>query len=181
MVFVPTDSNMKETPALIYIQSLSWYLKQGGCPDQPWNLQRSVVQQNPEEKQQDLSTRNTRESARSSSTDSHVDLEKATTLHDSSHPSIVDTDALRRFASRATAVSRTRTQGTDGYSAFNVEEEQEEDNFNEVPIQASPQTSQKSAFEVRWDGPNDPECPRNFGKGKKWAIVLITSAGSLCL
>lgn len=36
-------------------------------------------------------------------------------------------------------------------------------------------------YEVRWDGDSDPLNPRNFGKAKKWLIVLVVSAGSTCV
>ena len=37
------------------------------------------------------------------------------------------------------------------------------------------------AFEVQWDGDNDPMNPRSMGKARKWVIVLIVSASSLCV
>ena|SRR5947207_7917968 len=40
---------------------------------------------------------------------------------------------------------------------------------------------EEDEFEVYWDGDDDPLCPRNKKKWKKWAIVLIVSASSLCV
>jgi multidrug resistance protein len=37
------------------------------------------------------------------------------------------------------------------------------------------------AFEVSWDGDDDPACPHNFPKWRKWSQVLITSSTSLCV
>ena len=36
-------------------------------------------------------------------------------------------------------------------------------------------------FEVHWDGDNDPMNPRSMSKARKWVIVLIVSATSLCV
>jgi hypothetical protein len=36
-------------------------------------------------------------------------------------------------------------------------------------------------YEVSFEGLHDPLNPRGFGKAKKWAIVLICSATSLCV
>ena len=39
----------------------------------------------------------------------------------------------------------------------------------------------EKAFEVQWDGDNDPMNPRSMGRARKWVIVLIVSASSLCV
>ena len=36
-------------------------------------------------------------------------------------------------------------------------------------------------FEVGWDGEDDPLNPRSMSTGRKWLIVLIVSASSLCV
>jgi len=40
----------------------------------------------------------------------------------------------------------------------------------------------KDPFEVRWDhGDNDPMNPRSMSMARKWVVVLIVSASSLCV
>lgn len=36
-------------------------------------------------------------------------------------------------------------------------------------------------FEVKWDGPNDPGCPKSMSKTKKWICTWVVSLGSLCV
>jgi hypothetical protein len=38
-----------------------------------------------------------------------------------------------------------------------------------------------NAFEVGWDGDVDPLNPRSLGRARKWIVVLIVSATSLCV
>lgn len=40
---------------------------------------------------------------------------------------------------------------------------------------------EKGKHEVQWDGEGDARNPRNFGKARKWMIVLVVSAGSTCV
>ncbi|KAF5020744.1 hypothetical protein F66182_7246 [Fusarium sp. NRRL 66182] len=37
------------------------------------------------------------------------------------------------------------------------------------------------SFEVSWDGEKDPVCPRNMSTMRKWTIVSIACAGSVCV
>ncbi|KAG8532732.1 uncharacterized protein KY384_002609 [Bacidia gigantensis] len=39
---------------------------------------------------------------------------------------------------------------------------------------------EKSSFEVRWDGPMDPNYPKNMSRTRKWVVVYIVSAASTC-
>lgn len=39
----------------------------------------------------------------------------------------------------------------------------------------------EKAFEVRWDGPDDPLHPRNIHKARKWLVVIILAFGALCV
>jgi hypothetical protein len=32
-----------------------------------------------------------------------------------------------------------------------------------------------------WDGPDDPENPKNFAAWRKWVIVITVSSSSLCV
>jgi hypothetical protein len=52
------------------------------------------------------------------------------------------------------------------------------------PIQHSdvPETSQNNELVVQWDGGDqDPENPRSMKKSRRWAIVFIIAASSLCV
>ena len=39
----------------------------------------------------------------------------------------------------------------------------------------------EKAYEVKWDGDHDPMNPRSIGTLRKWLIVIIVSASSLCV
>lgn len=36
-------------------------------------------------------------------------------------------------------------------------------------------------FEVKWDGPDDPGCPKSMSKTRKWLCTWVVSIGSLCV
>lgn len=36
-------------------------------------------------------------------------------------------------------------------------------------------------FNVKWDGPEDPESPRSMSTTKKWICTVVVSLGSLCV
>ncbi len=38
-----------------------------------------------------------------------------------------------------------------------------------------------NAFEVRWEGGDDPANPRSLSTLRKWIVVLILSVSSLCV
>lgn len=42
-------------------------------------------------------------------------------------------------------------------------------------------TPEKDPWEVHWDGDDDPLNPRSMNAAKKWVVVLIVSASSLCV
>lgn len=44
-----------------------------------------------------------------------------------------------------------------------------------------PESSKENAYIVHFDGPDDPDDPRNMTKGRKWSIVLIIAFCSLCV
>lgn len=39
----------------------------------------------------------------------------------------------------------------------------------------------ESPLKVDWDGPDDPENPKNFALWRKWVMVFIVSFSSLCV
>ncbi|ORY17439.1 benomyl/methotrexate resistance protein [Clohesyomyces aquaticus] len=62
--------------------------------------------------------------------------------------------------------------GGDGYTCFN-----DDDGRPNIP---SGDTTD-AEFTVAWDGDSDPDNPRSMGKARRWVIVLIVSASSLCV
>jgi hypothetical protein len=111
--------------------------------------------------------------------DSEADLEKAETL------SRVPTSLTSGTARSRRSIAKTRSVATDGYSAYNLvdEAEAEEDEVEDGTALATPRRTRTKTdpFEVRWDGPNDKTCPRNFKLVRKWFIVFITSFSSFCV
>ena len=53
--------------------------------------------------------------------------------------------------------------------------------FGREDCEADGQGEEANAFEVKWEGDDDPMSPRNMRRGKKWLVVLIVSAGSTCV
>ena len=64
------------------------------------------------------------------------------------------------------SVSRTRSQN--GYGCDDDDDDVE-------------QVASHDPFEVRWDGESDPMNPRSWNKARKWAVVIIVSASSICV
>ncbi len=109
--------------------------------------------------------------------DSAVDLEKAETVRQ------VPTSGTGVAASRSrTKATRTRSVATDGYSAYNLDgDDEDEDEDATDPVTVQKTKTRPNSYEVRWDGPDDKACPRNFNLARKWVIVLITSLASFCV
>jgi hypothetical protein len=82
------------------------------------------------------------------------------------------------------AVSRTTTRGStrryggqDGYSIFSSEEDELQESGSDHE-----EIDEQAKYEVTWDGGDaDPLNPRRFGHLRKWWIVLVLSASSLCV
>ncbi|RYP12107.1 hypothetical protein DL765_007476 [Monosporascus sp. GIB2] len=49
-----------------------------------------------------------------------------------------------------------------------------------MPSQDRPEL-EKDAFEVSWDGDDDPMCPRSLPLFRKWTMVVIVGMGSFCV
>jgi len=83
-------------------------------------------------------------------------------------------------SNKTTAASLRRNISSNGYGCDNPVDSADFPDVGVDDISPSPQDDddEKDAFEVGWDGPDDPENPRNMSKGKKWAIIGITSFGS---
>lgn len=66
---------------------------------------------------------------------------------------------------------------TDGYSHHAVDH----DILQEPSDEEKPRIPPDAGFTVQWDGPNDPDNPRNMSLMRRWLIVLVVSIGSLCV
>ncbi|KAF2472500.1 MFS general substrate transporter [Lindgomyces ingoldianus] len=64
--------------------------------------------------------------------------------------------------------------GGDGYTCFSDNDERPN-----IPVDTAGDAD--GEFLVTWDGDCDPENPRSMGMARRWAIVLIVSASSLCV
>ena len=71
--------------------------------------------------------------------------------------------------------ARSARSYTDGYSHFEQNDEEKQDTKPNAP------TEEGKEFEVQFDGDSDPWNPKNKPTLRKWAIVLIGSACSLCV
>ena len=76
------------------------------------------------------------------------------------------------------SLQRSRSSG-DGHG-FTVHKDDEEEAAAAAAKDEENGVEEKQ-FEVQWDGEGDPMNPRNLGTGRKWAIVLVISAGSTCV
>jgi len=73
--------------------------------------------------------------------------------------------------------SISRTRSNNGYGCDEGDDSSEEGTGDVETAQA-----EKDPFEVRWDGgDSDPLCPRSMTMARKWLVVLIVSASSLCV
>ena len=64
---------------------------------------------------------------------------------------------------------------SDGYTWFSEDEERSNIPSGDTAADAERQ------FEVTWDGDNDPMNPRSMPKLRRWLIVLVVSASSVCV
>ncbi|KAK3678613.1 hypothetical protein LTR78_001911 [Recurvomyces mirabilis] len=74
--------------------------------------------------------------------------------------------------------TRSHHSYTDGYTHFGHEDEEKRDR-SAVP--AGDDVDPEKQYEVQFDGDADPLSPRNKSTFRKWLIVIIISASSLCV
>ena len=80
----------------------------------------------------------------------------------------------RTGASTRSSVSRSRSHNGYGCDDNDNEEDSRHDIEGGVP--------EKDQYDVVWEGgDNDPENPRSMPLARKWLVVLIVSASSLCV
>jgi hypothetical protein len=80
---------------------------------------------------------------------------------------------------RSHSSTRSARSYTDGYSHFEHEHDDEEKGSQQTKPKEQGQEGKE--FEVTFDGDSDPWNPRNKTTLRKWVIVLIGSACSLCV
>jgi hypothetical protein len=86
-------------------------------------------------------------------------------------------------AARTTTHGSSRSRfhgGQDGYCVFSEDEGEEGPALDDEKAISRAMTEQ-GALEVKWDGDADPRNPRTFAKARKWLIVIVVSASSLCV
>jgi hypothetical protein len=74
-----------------------------------------------------------------------------------------------------TTRSHQSRAGGDGYTCFDAEPD------NTRPNNSKPGVVTEQPYLVTWDGDADPENPRSMSNLRRWVIVLICSASSLCV
>lgn len=88
---------------------------------------------------------------------------------ESSRPVTLHPNALQQVYSH-----RSYAAG-DGYTCFSEDEERPNIPSGDTAADAEKQ------FEVTWDGDDDPMNPRSMPKLRRWLIVLVVSASSVCV
>lgn len=74
---------------------------------------------------------------------------------------------------------RSARSYADGHGTY-VSGGEQDDGQNDIQAVDIAGSGEK-AFEVTWDGPDDPMNPKNLGTGRKWLIVMTLAFGSLCV
>lgn len=108
--------------------------------------------------------------------------------HDDAETSIARRKGDGRSLAPALYPTRSRSSqrsyaGADGYTHFEHEEEEEEEQRRHDSPLGGPAAEEK-AFEVAWDGVQDPMNPKGDAWGsilRKWSIVCILAAASMCV
>jgi hypothetical protein len=73
--------------------------------------------------------------------------------------------------------SLSRARSNNGYGCDDTNDSSQED-VEDVEVGGQ----EKDPWEVRWDGgDNDPANPRSMTMSRRWLIVIIVSASSLCV
>jgi hypothetical protein len=82
---------------------------------------------------------------------------------------------LQDGRSLRTTRSHHSRAGGDGYTCFDAEPD------NDRPNNSNSGVVTEQPYLVTWDGDADPENPRSMSNLRRWTIVLICSASSLCV
>ncbi|PKY02942.1 MFS general substrate transporter [Aspergillus campestris IBT 28561] len=93
-----------------------------------------------------------------------------------STPHATHEDRMQRLHSASSRPLERSWSLNDGYSCNTGDERVSE----KSPDEEEDVDAMAADFTVDWDE-NDPSCPRNFSKPRRWLIVIICSLGSLCV
>jgi hypothetical protein len=87
--------------------------------------------------------------------------------------------ASRTGTSRAASLrSVNRTRSHNGYGC----DDMVEDGGDSTADESGQAAKEKDPFEVGWEnGESDPQNPRSMALARKWLVVIIVSASSLCV
>ncbi|EFW22052.1 MFS multidrug transporter [Coccidioides posadasii str. Silveira] len=89
-----------------------------------------------------------------------------------------DTGRISALVRQSTSRSLERSTSLgDGYTHPHVDN----DRLQDVEDEEKLEQQRAVDFVVGWDGPNDPDNPRNMTYARKWLIVIILAMGSLCV
>ena len=98
-----------------------------------------------------------------------IPVESAAAAADLSSPRSTHSGGIK-----SSSLHRSKSYGDGhGYTAFGEDEE--------APRKTEEGEDPEKEFEVQWDGDHDPMNPRNMRTGRKWIVVAIVSAGSICV
>ncbi|KAL8839206.1 MAG: hypothetical protein Q9170_001855 [Blastenia crenularia] len=81
-----------------------------------------------------------------------------------------------RAAGKSLSLQHSRSYGDGhGFTCFSDNERHAEDG------EPQGEDAEEKAFEVQWEGEDDPAHPRSMSKLRKWTVVLIVSSSSACV
>lgn len=78
----------------------------------------------------------------------------------------------------STSRTITRTRSNNGYGCDDPTDSSDENKGGNGLEEGQPE---KDEFEVHWEGDHDPLNPKSFSMARKWLIVIIVSASSMCV
>lgn len=102
-----------------------------------------------------------------------ADLEKAETARDTAYLPIQPSPSDARPGLRSLA--KTRSSVTDGFASYALGDDEDDDEGGDT---LAPRRTPTNAYEVVWEGRDDPMSPRNMSLARKWLIVAIVSSCS---
>ena len=127
-----------------------------------------------------------RESIESSNTNSHEDAETSIARKKPKDANSNFLTPIHTTRSRSSVRSQRSYAGADGYTHFEHDEQHESsqpqnerDEKNGAP---TTEDHDAKAFEVHWEGPDDPMNPKSAAWApywRKWTIVILGSASSM--
>lgn len=129
-----------------------------------------------------------RESIESSNTNSHEDTETSIARKRPKDTNNFLTP-IHTTRSRSSVRSQRSYAGADGYTHFEHDEQHDSSlpqTENDEKNGGAPNTTNHDdkAFEVRWEGPDDPMNPKSAAWApywRKWTIVILGSVSSMCV